>query len=265
MSVCIAIGGISIRVECTDVRFLHELRLHYAGYLAPGDGADSLVLLVEPSSPPLQSPDADLEVRLAGGIWVIKRGDFHAEWEPGCGRGVARLVPNRYSLDSILRIIHSLELARTGQGLLLHAASAVRDGRAFLFCGPSGAGKTTMSRLAPAGVRLLTDEISYLRRAPNGTGFDAWGTPFAGELARPGENIVAPLSSLYFLRQAGENRIDPLAAPEALRLVLKNTLFFAHDSALVPRVLELAHSLCGSVEVAQLSFAPDVRVWNLIR
>ena len=55
---------------------------------------------------------------------------------------------NPYSIDAALRIIHSLILARQG-GLLVHAASAVRNGKAFLFAGVSGAGKTTISRLAP--------------------------------------------------------------------------------------------------------------------
>ncbi len=69
---------------------------------------------------------------------------------------------NPYSLDSVLRILHSLILAERG-GFLLHAASAICDGRAYLFSGVSGAGKTTMTRLAPADITLLTDEISYLR------------------------------------------------------------------------------------------------------
>ncbi len=69
---------------------------------------------------------------------------------------------NPYSLDSVLRIVHSLILAERG-GFLLHAASAICDGRACLFSGVSGAGKTTMTRLAPPDVTLLTDEISYVR------------------------------------------------------------------------------------------------------
>ena len=73
----------------------------------------------------------------------------------------------------------------------------------FLFAGVSGAGKTTISRLAPADVTLLTDEISYLRR--NGEGYVAYGTPFAGELAKVGENIRAPLAALYLLAQGPEN------------------------------------------------------------
>jgi hypothetical protein len=90
----------------------------------------------------------------------------------------------------VLRITHSLLLAMEG-GFQLHASSAIRNGHAFLFAGVSGAGKTTMARLAPSDALVLTDEISYIRRIAGG--YRAYGTPFAGELARPGANASAPL------------------------------------------------------------------------
>ena len=92
----------------------------------------------------------------------MERGDFRARWDPRTGRGSVRQNANPYSLDSVLRILHSLILAERG-GFLLHSASAICDGRAYLFSGVSGAGKTTMTRLAPPDITLLTDEISYLR------------------------------------------------------------------------------------------------------
>ena len=134
---------------------------------------------------------------------AIERGDFCAELDARSRRGWVRQSPNPYSIDAVLRIVHSLVLAEEG-GFLVHAASAVRNGRAFLFAGVSGAGKTTISRLAPPDATLLTDEISYLRRS--GSGYHAYGTPFAGELARVGKNVRAPLAALYLLRKgAGES------------------------------------------------------------
>ena len=75
--------------------------------------------------------------------------------------GSIRQSANPYSIDSVLRIVHTLLLARAGR-FSLHASSAVRNGRAFLFAGVSGAGKTTIARLAPPDAMLLTDEISYV-------------------------------------------------------------------------------------------------------
>ena len=160
--------------------------------------------LREPSE---SSVDDDLEVKIEDGEWLLKRGDFRASWNPETSRGRIRQSCNPYAIDCVLRIVHSLILARQG-GFLVHAASAIRGGKAFLFSGVSGAGKTTISRLAPPDATLLTDEISYVRR--EGNQYIACGTPFAGELARVGENCSAPLSALFLLEKGLQNRIEPI-------------------------------------------------------
>ena len=165
-------------------------------------------------------PEADVRVTRRLNRWSIERGDFRAEWDQATRRGWIRQSANPYSIDGVLRIVHTLVLAKQG-GLLLHSASAVRNGKAFLFAGVSGAGKTTISRLAPADASLLTDEISYVR--PQGGGYTAFGTPFTGELAKLGENVSAPVAALYLLAQGPENRIDP--SPAAKRPVLCLLMF----------------------------------------
>jgi len=203
----------------------------------------------------------EVAVSFTSGRWLIERVDLHAEWDPVLQHGRLVQSANPYSIDAALRIIHSLILAQEG-GFLIHAASAVRNGKAFLFAGVSGAGKTTISRLAPPDVTLLTDEISYLRR--NGHGYVAYGTPFTGELAKIGENVRAPLAALYLLRQGPENAIEPVSAGDAARSLLKNVLFFAHDPELTGMIFESACNLVQRVPVFRLTFAPDARAWELI-
>jgi hypothetical protein len=168
---------------------------------------------------------------------------------------------NPYSIDAVLRIVHTLVLAGQG-GFLMHSASAIRNGKAFLFAGVSGAGKTTISRLAPADATLLTDEVSYVRK--QGEGYVAYGTPFTGELAKLGENTAAPLAALYLLAQGPENRMDPVGAAEAARELLANTLFFAEDPEMVHRVFQAACDFVDRVPVYRLTFVPDARVWEMI-
>ena len=162
----------------------------------------------------------------------------------------------------MLRILHSLIIAERG-GFLLHAASAICNGRAYLFSGVSGAGKTTMTRLAPPDITLLTDEISYLR--PSAGGYSAFGTPFAGELAKAGENCTAPVAALFFLEQGPENRVDELPPAEAVRRLMRNILFFAEDQGLVEKLLATACDFVSRVPIRRLTFYPDARVWDLVR
>ena len=256
---CVEIGGIPIALSTGDEGFLDLLRQRYDGFLSSSRPEFELEFDLTSSGP---VSDDDVRVRRNGDEWLIERGDFQALWDPRTGRGSVRQNANPYSLDSVLRILHSLILAQRG-GFLLHAASAICDGRAFLFSGVSGAGKTTMTRLAPPDITLLTDEISYLR--PNPDGYSAFGTPFAGELARAGENCAAPVSALFFLEQGPENRVDEMSSAEAVRRLMRNILFFAEDQGLVEKLLATACDFVARVPVRRLTFYPDGRVWDEVR
>jgi hypothetical protein len=267
----IGIGGMTVRLRVPDEAFLRMVEGRYAGFpgaaesaecdfdieLIPQKRAEEASLLDEDSA------DDDVRVWREGSLWNLTRGDFRAEWSPAERRGRIRQSMNPYSVDCVLRIVHTLALAKQG-GFLVHAASAIRNGKAFLFSGVSGAGKTTISRLAPADATLLTDEISYVRRA--GDGYVAYGTPFAGELAEPGENVQAPIETLFLLEQGPENRIEAVNSPSiAAQRLLRNILFFAHDAELVDQVFASALDFVQRVPVKRLTFLPDERVWDFIR
>jgi hypothetical protein len=258
LEVTVQIGGIPICLRTDDPVFAHMLQERYAGYLGTVHPQAEFEIHLCPL--PL-SDNEEVHVSYSGGKWDLRRKDFVARWEPRTGRGWIRQGNTPYSADTVLRIVHSLLLAQDG-GFLLHAASAVRRGRAFLLSGVSGAGKTTISRLAPGNVTLLTDEISFVRR--QGSSYRAYGTPFAGELNRPGENCSAPIAALFFLAQGPENRIDPIAPQEAAKNLLRNTLFFAQDAALVRRVFQTALDFVERIPARRLTFVPDQRVWDLI-
>jgi hypothetical protein len=257
----IEIGGMPVRVNTSDHGFLDMLQNRYAGFVASPSHRAEIEFDIDLVQPGFADPDADISVKQQHGRWSMERGDFRAQWEPALRRGTIRQSANPYSIDAVLRIVHTLVLARQG-GFLLHAASAIRNGKAFIFAGVSGAGKTTISRLAPPDATLLTDEISYVRKQNNG--YIAYGTPFTGELAKLGENVSAPVAALYLLAQGPENRIETLSASEAARLLLANVLFFAEEQELVQMAFHSAFEFVNRVPVSRLTFVPDARVWELI-
>jgi hypothetical protein len=264
-TVSIEIGGMPIAVRTHDPSFRRLIENRYAGFVgtSPHSQLEFDIDLYEPSDGASAGDDRDdeLEVKIEAGEWLLRRGDFRARWNPEASRGHIRQSRSPYAIDAVLRIVHSLILARQG-GFLVHAASAIRDGKAFLFSGISGAGKTTISRLAPPDATLLTDEISYVRR--QGNRYLACGTPFAGELARVGENQSAPLSVLFLLEKGLQNRIEPVGAAEAVQRLLRNILFFAEDAALVELVFQSACEFASLVPIRRLVFVPDQRVWDII-
>src|ERR1700722_10593140 len=211
-SVVVAIGGLPIRLRCDNPAFVRQIEERYAGYVSEKNDA-RFDFEIELAPLGTKSRDEDVRVTWDAGRWLMERGDFRAEWNPSTARGRIQQTINPYSLDSVLRIVHTLLLARKG-GFLMHASSAIRNGRAFLFAGVSGAGKTTMARLAPPDAALLTDEISYVTLQDDR--YTAVGTPFFGELARPGKNLRAPIDCVYLLAKGPENKIEPIEGADAV-------------------------------------------------
>ena len=123
--------------------------------------------------------------------------------------------PFRYPIDQLL-MIHTLGIAG---GALMHAASiAGRDG-ALLVAGPSGAGKTTMSRAAAAeGAHVLSDERTIVRPSPRG--WLVGGTPWPGE-GGFAENRSVPLRALILLEQADRDELVPVSPARALALLYR--------------------------------------------
>lgn len=261
LSSSIGIGGVTVALRTDSAEYVEMLESRYGGF--PGGARVDYEFDVELVAFAEGDPDDDVSVEYADGLWRMRRGDFRAEWDPVARRGRVRQSLNPYAIDSLLRILHTLVLAGKG-GVLMHAASVIRNGKAYLFTGVSGAGKTTISRLAPADATLLTDEISYVTRSEAG-GYIAHGTPFAGELAKPGENVSAPLAGIFLLAKGPENRVEEIEASAVVRTILANILFFAHEPDMVRDVFDTAWGIAGSVPVKRLTFFPDEKVWEMIR
>jgi hypothetical protein len=259
--VTVDIGDIPVDFHTTDAALLALLERRFHRFLKPStEPAFEFEITVVP--PGTLDRDSDLEVRAEHDCWIMRRGDFRAEWNVAERRGRICQTLSPYAIDSVLRIVHTLVLANAG-GFLLHASSAVRNGRAFLFTGPSGAGKSTIVGLAPEEVTVLTDEISYVRRI--GGEYVAFGTPFAGEMGDLGEPLRAPVAALFHLGRSTENRHEPLATADAVRTLLRNILFFANDRRLVDDVLGTACDFASRVPAFDLLFAPTVQVWRTIQ
>ncbi|HVH70633.1 MAG TPA: hypothetical protein VNB49_05930 [Candidatus Dormibacteraeota bacterium] len=258
--VTIKIGEFAVGLDAWDAAFGKILKARYAGYLET-EADPWLRFNVKIVPPGGQIAKDELEVRKQAHAWLVDRGDFSACWNPQTRRGQLRQSANPYSLDTLLRIVHSIALAENG-GFLLHAASAVRHGRAYVFSGVSGAGKTTLSRLAPPDVQVLSDEISYVMR--DGGIYRAYGTPFSGELASAGENISAPIAGLFFLVKSRANGLVQVGPAAALRALLRNILFLAQEPELVEQVFDSALHFVSGVPIRRMQFTPDARAWELI-
>jgi hypothetical protein len=172
---------------------------------------------------------------------------------PAPGKKIADLdLPIVYPLDQLLLMYF---MARR-KGILTHAAGVVRKGQAFIFTGASGAGKSTFSQLlAEAKIgQLLSDERMIVREI--GGTMQAFGTPWAGT-AGIARNSRAPLAGIFFLKHGQGNRIEKLAATEALDKLLPLISIPWYDPDTMSRIVAFAKHLVAKVPAYEMSFTPD--------
>jgi hypothetical protein len=254
----VQIGGLRTAVVGRDPVVRRLVADRYAGFLTAG--AADWTLTVGPRACG-RVPLEDVVVRALDGSGrrlACERHDFLADLDLDARTGAVELgALDAVALDTMLRVVHSLALLER-RTLLVHASSLVRGGGAYLFPGRSGAGKTTVTRLSPDAM-LLSDEISLVEAAGA-----AHGSPFWGELARPGANVRVALRGIYFLSHAAAHAAAPLSRRQALAHLLPNVLFFATEPALVARVLDVASALVAAVPCWRLSFRRDPGFWDVV-
>jgi hypothetical protein len=254
------IGGLRSAIVTRHPEVADVIARRYRGFLTSAPAHWWIEAEVRPEG--LVALD-DVVVRPTGGArrLEVERHDFLATLDLDERTGTLWLgAIDHIAIDTFLRVAYSLALLPAG-ALLVHAASLSRAGRAWMFPGPSGSGKTTLTRLS-ADADLLSDEISIVRLDSDGP--RCYGSPFWGDLARPGENHAVPMAAIHFLRHADRHAVVPLGAREALTVLLPNVLFFATGPALVARVLEVAAELTARVPCFTLGFRPEPSVWEVI-
>lgn len=111
-----------------------------------------------------------------------------------------------------------LDVVRKG-GAPVHAALALRDGKAWLLAGRGGAGKSTCSRRLLDGWQSLCDDEALVVRGADGRynvhPMPTWSELYYGwkpEKTWPAEASF-PLGGVFFIEQAPENRVESMRNP----------------------------------------------------
>lgn len=120
-------------------------------------------------------------------------------------------------VDAVYASIANLLLTKSV--LHLHSSFVLYNGRALVFTGPSGIGKTTQAELWRdfQGAEIINGDACLLRELEDG--WHAFGTPVHGSSPYC-ENKDAPLAALVALEQGPENRLERLDSFAALSACL---------------------------------------------
>jgi hypothetical protein len=274
----IALGGVLFRLQGPAGRL--DLPAVYGQFVASSSDEPSAVYEVLDASdeiPPIVPGTVAWSCqtwrigRNAGGRWTIEIACWPEEtWRPVADAAPdfssARLVPRagrrgdpspyalNYPVDQALIVNRLLNR----EACILHGSGVLYEGRALLFIGRSGIGKTTLARLwRGRGAILLNDDRMILRR--DGDRILLASSPWHGE-ERAVHNATAPLGAIFHLNQAAENQLTPLPGAAAASRLIANAVAPFYSGTGLQRLTELAGATIDRVPCWSLAFAPTAAV-----
>jgi len=253
------IGGWSVRLAGLDDALAESLRRRWGAFLA-GAGraadeapdADVELCLGDPSPWLSQRPGEAyrLEGAVTGGrlvVWsyafaAVARAERPARWRAALAD--PSVEPAERAVDNLARYLVA-RLAAARGGFAIHGAGVLREGRAWLFAGASGTGKSTAVRLSSPAPGLGDD---FAIAVPREGGWSSAAVPFDNSehvTAEPPRGWI-PLAGIWRLYRADAPRVEdlpagraaaslmacaafPWAMPDRLSSLLESTGRFAAD------------------------------------
>jgi len=170
--------------------------------------------------------------------------------------------PEIRSLENYLRCAVAWCAAERG-GALVHAASAVRAGKAYLFYGESGAGKSTLSSVSTRS-RVVSDDLSLVLPREGG-GLDLVGSPFRGTYEE-GAPVLGrfPLAAGFRIVKAETAEVRPAPRAVAFGQLVGNLTFVAEAFKERPDLFASVERAFAAVPLFHLAFRKDDSYWDAI-
>lgn len=143
-------------------------------------------------------------------------------------------------------------------GLMLHASAVELGGKAYLFSGPCGMGKSTHTKIWQqtfgSAAQVFNDDKPALRRLEGK--WYAYGTPWCGKEGIH-QNKKVPLAGICFLKQAPENKIRQLAPAESIRRIMPQTRCKFSQVENLDLMLQLVEQLTLEIPIFELENRPE--------
>ncbi|MEH7380070.1 hypothetical protein V7138_06275 [Bacillus sp. JJ1533] len=202
----------------------------------------------------------DVEIRELGNSIRYKRADYLIHVD-SIFKNAKVYVYDELALQHALLNLYSSFIVHNNWGLLLHSSCIKDNGKAHIFSGHSGAGKSTAARLSQPK-ELLSDEATIVKITQNE--ILAFNSPFNSELESNCKEYCLPLGSIQILHQSLQNNRIQLKKAEGMFQLIDKVFFWEHSHHETKRILNLLKTLVNSVPIYDLHFQKNDTFWELI-
>ena len=162
----------------------------------------------------------------------------------------------KLAIDNALMVLYALATAKH-ETVLFHAAVVSHDGKAYMFLGKSGTGKSTHARLwlkHIEGTMLVNDDNPVVRIHDHVA--TVYGSPWSGKTPCY-RNVSYPLGSIVLLSQAPYNKIRRLKGIEAYASLVPSISGKRWDKKIADGLHATENALAMTVPVYHLECLPD--------
>jgi hypothetical protein len=167
-------------------------------------------------------------------------------------------------LHNFMRWFLSPPLLQKSKAILHSSALVENRKKAFLFLGPSGAGKTTITSLGQN--RLVLSDDMNLIDFKNGCSVFPGGV---GGLYKPQVSIAQgfPIETAYWIIQSDEHAVKQVSKKTQLRYLLTsfaNLPWQSVDKESSESILQSAQEILDHLEIKELYFKKDADFWEIL-
>jgi len=269
------IAGHRMLIDTPDAKVTAELISSFAPFKVESDGVADLLFRFSGNqqlSIPDRTPDDEMEIdglyfqvyHTAGSVTVCSKnkGTKHC----------FNLSADRERVTSDLTLVQPYEsiflayFLRAAFGMAsakhrtikLHASVIEMEGKALLFMGKSGTGKSTHSRLWQEfvpGCTLLNDDEPIVRMLNDGS-VRVYGAPWSGSTPCY-RNASAEVAAFVRLYQSPKNRLTPLKGVEAFASLYQSAAILRSDKENREKIITTVSDILEQTPVYRLDNRPD--------
>lgn len=196
-------------------------------------------------------PVFEFKVKSKTSGFLICDSDYH------CARLVLTDNAKKHALDNSLMILYALATANEGVALF-HSAVVSKAGKAYMFLGRSGTGKSTHAKLwlrYVEGTELMNDDNPVVR--VDGCGeVTVYGSPWSGKTPCY-RNVSASLGGIVLLSQAPYSKIRRLEGVSAYAAVVPSISGKRWDVRVADGLHNTENALAMRVPVWYFECLPD--------
>jgi hypothetical protein len=204
--------------------------------------------------------DYQVEITKQDGKITFRRADYLIEVTTDYQSATIHAY-DEFALKHAMTNLYSAFIVYKQWGLLIHSSCVIEDGKAHLFAGQSGAGKSTAAKLSSPR-SLLSDEATIVQIATDG--IFVHNSPFRSEILTGGDEDCVPLASMQLLHQSLQNNRITMGKADTLLQLMDKIFYWKHDPEETKTILRLLTRLVDQVPAYDLYFKKDNTFWELI-